>query len=349
MVAGPRIFKNRVYVTMPKFRPGVPVTLGSFPLDSPEKVNIPISPFPNWEMNVQDNCRVLQSVLGTEVDRRGTMWVLDGHRANNAVNGIRCPPKLVLLDLNRNGAAVRSYTFPNELCLTDGGFLNDVVIDETGGTFAYITDNSVIDPGVIVYSYRENRAWKLRDGSMFPDVSVAGYIVDGFQMDFLGTVNGIALSPYIESRPRTLFYSSLTGTGVFALSTDILKNEKLSIGDSWREYVRLMGEKEGPSDGMFMDNKGNLYYGILSQYSVGKWNMFEHFDTSEVIYENRETLIWPDGFTMDSQGNLYLVSNQAFRFFVSNDSLQFTPDLVKFRINVLHTGRKSYMYDLDDS
>nr|CAI5844183.1 unnamed protein product [Callosobruchus analis] len=347
MVAGPRIYKDKVYITMPKFRPGVPVTLGSFPLASQERINIPIKPYPSWEMNTLDNCRSLQSVLGTEVDRRGIMWVLDGHRTNNANNGIHCPPKLVLLDLNKRGTAVRSYTFPNELCLTDGGFLNDVVIDETTGTFAYITDNSVIDPGVIVYSYRENRAWKLRDGSMFPEVNVAGYIIDGFQVNFLGTVNGIALSPYTDAKPRVLFYSSLTGTGVYGLSTSVLKYEQLSKDNSWRKYVKLVGEKQGPSDGMFMDNKGNLYYGILSRYGVGKWNMFEPFETSEVVYENRETLIWPDGFTMDSKGNLYLVSNQAFRFFASNETLLFTPDVIKFRINVLYTGAKKYMYSLN--
>nr|CAH7757593.1 unnamed protein product [Callosobruchus chinensis] len=347
MPGGPKIYKDKVFVTMPKFRAGVPATLGYFPMMSKKKTNILISPFPSWKMNYQGKCWNLQSVLGTEIDRKGVMWVLDGHRSSNAINGIGCPPKLVLLDLKLDGAVIHMFTFPNDVCLTDGGFLNDVVIDDTNGTYAYITDNSVLDPGLIVYSYRDNMAWKLRDGSMFPQVSAAGYVVDGFQMNYLGTIDGIALSPLTTEHPRTLFYSALTGFSIYSITTDILQNRSLIMEDSWRGNVKFVGDKVGTSDGMIMDNTGTLYYTIESISGIGKWNMFEPFEKSEVIYVNPKTMVWPDGFTMDLHGNLYLINTYAFRFFASNETLQFTPDFVKFRIHVMHTGTKNYLYQYD--
>ncbi|VEN46954.1 unnamed protein product [Callosobruchus maculatus] len=69
MPGGPKIYKDKVYITMPKFRAGVPATLAYFPMMSKKKTNILISPFPSWKTNYQGNCWNLQSVLGTEVDQ----------------------------------------------------------------------------------------------------------------------------------------------------------------------------------------------------------------------------------------------------------------------------------------
>nr|CAH7757595.1 unnamed protein product [Callosobruchus chinensis] len=350
LLGGPRVYQDKVYVTMPKYRTGIPASLGYFPLVSLEKTNIPITPFPSWEMNHQGDCRNLQSVIATEIDRQGIMWALDGHRSSNNINGIRCPAKMMLLDLNERGRPLQVVTFPNEICLQDGGFLNDLVIDETNGTYVYITDNSAIDPGLVVYSYGQNRAWKLRDGSMFPQISAAGYVIDdGFRMDYLGTIDGLALSPFTDRAPRLLFYTPLTSNQLFCVATDILKDQQLASNQTWRRYVRLVGEKQGSSDGMLMDNKGNLYYGLLPQSAVAKWNMFEPFKNAKIIYRNPKTMVWPDSFSMDLQGNMYLATDYAHRFFVNNNTLLFTPDMIKFRIHVMHVGTRSYMYSFSEN
>ncbi|CAH1962399.1 unnamed protein product [Acanthoscelides obtectus] len=350
LLGGPRVYQDKVYVTMPKYRIGVPASLGFFPLVSLEKTNILITPFPSWEMNHQGECRNLQSVIATEIDRQGIMWVLDGHRSSNYINGIRCPAKMVLMDLNRRGAVIQVVTFPNEISLKDGGFLNDLVIDETDGTYVYITDNSAIDPGLVVYSYNQNRAWKLRDGSMFPQVSASGYVIDnGFRIDYLGTIDGLALSPFTDIAPRLLFYTPLTSNQLFCVTTDILKDQQLASNQTWRRYVKFVGEKQGSTDGMVMDNKGNLYYGLIPQSAVAKWNIFEPLKTAEIIHRNPKTMVWPDSFSMDLQGNLFLVTDHAHRFFVNNNTLLFTPDEIKFRIHVIHVGTRSYMYSFSEN
>ncbi|VEN46953.1 unnamed protein product [Callosobruchus maculatus] len=345
MLAGPRIHNGKVYVAMPKFRSGVPATLGYFNILSSEAVNTLITPFPSWEKNTPEDCGSLQSVIGMEIDRYGIMWVLDGHRASNALSGLQCPPKLVLLDLNAGGAVRHVFSFPNEICLTDGGFLNDIVIDDVVEIFAYITDNSPIDPGLIVYSLGKNKAWKFRDATMFPDLSAPNYLLDGSLVDVLAPIDGIALSPFTRKSPRTLYYTSLTGHGLFSISTAILKNENSLKDQKWRGLVKPVGQKLCSTDGMVMDSNGNLYYGLLCLSGVGKWNVFEPFEISEVIYSNPSTMVWPDGFTIDFDGNLYLLSNYAFRF-AGNETLYFSPDVIKFRIHKLHDiGGVNYMYN----
>ncbi|KAJ8957093.1 hypothetical protein NQ318_007307 [Aromia moschata] len=238
---GLKVYNDSIYLSMPRFRSGVPVTLAYIPMDTSLKQNELLIPFPSWEMNDERFCANLQSVQSMEIDTKGIMWVLDGVRINDYY---KCPPKLVLFDLNYNGLFVNSYTFSNEVCLQNGGFLKDIVIDESEGGYAYITDNSNIDPGLIVYSRTKNRAWKLRDRTMFPELWAANFMVKNQRIESLVPIDGIALSPKPtdETENRTVFYTSLTGFDLFAISSSVLKDEEFCRKDRWRSYVKFVGK-----------------------------------------------------------------------------------------------------------
>lgn len=88
-------------------------------------------PFPNWDLNDDSRgCSNLQSVQNMEIDSRNVMWVIDGVRINNIT---RCSSKLILLDLNNAGSHILTYIFPENIASRNGGFLNDIVVDETNG------------------------------------------------------------------------------------------------------------------------------------------------------------------------------------------------------------------------
>lgn len=59
-----------------------------------------------------------------------------------------CQPKLLLLDLKRNGSIIQRYHFPEDVASRGSNYLNRIVIDDASGGFAYITDNSGADPGL---------------------------------------------------------------------------------------------------------------------------------------------------------------------------------------------------------
>lgn len=340
MPGGIKFYQNWLYISLPKFRNGVPATMTFLPIDTNSRTNSLLTPYPSWEANDDTICDNLQSVLNMEIDSKGIMYIVDGVRMNNI--NVQCPCKIVLLDLNNHGTSIQTLVLPNNICFQDGGFLNDIVVDETDGDFAYIADASNIDPGIVIYSRYQNRAWKIRDQTMFSQKSVHSFDIAGDLFSQLIPVDGIALST--KSPQRTLYFCSLMAYDVMGITTDILKNESFCRSNIWRDQVKNIGRKQSQTDGMMMDSEGNLYYSLIPLYGVGKWNMFEPFESSEVMYANRETFKWTDGFGMDQRGNLYLITNWAYRYFQTDYILEFSLD-IKFRIHRLHTGTRSYLYN----
>lgn len=127
-----------------------------------------VEPYPSWEMNQRGNCSALQFVQGIAIDAFGVLWVVDSGRTEtllpSRVANV-CGPKLMLFDLKRNGSLVHRYDFPEEVVARNTNYLNKIVIDDAFGGFAYITDNSGADPGIVVFSRRLNTSWKLREGT----------------------------------------------------------------------------------------------------------------------------------------------------------------------------------------
>lgn len=348
---GIKVYKDRMYLALPRLRPGTPITLASVPINHqddinevgevPIKRNLLLDPFPSWDMNVKTSCTTLQNVQSMEIDRRGIMWILDGTRINDFT---KCPPKLVLIDLNNNRIVSR-HIFTPDIALTEGGFLNDLVIDESDGGYAYITDNSALDPGLIVYSRKQKRAWKLRDRSMFPELDATNFTIDGVRFGALAPIDGIALSPLNPRRneERIVYYTALSGYNLYAISNRILRNERFCKGDQWRAYVKHVGRKPAITDGMIIDNKGNLFYGLIQSHGIGKWNIYEYFNTAREVVSNSREIIWPDSFAMDNSGYLYVLCNGIHKYFDQGHRLTVS-DEVKFRVLKLYTGNKNYMY-----
>lgn len=342
-VAGIKFYKDKFYLALPRLRKGTPVTLAYISANSSYKTDPLLTPFPSWEMNVQNDCSTLQNVQSMEIDRRGIMWVLDGNRFNNLTN---CPPKLVLLDLNGKGTVLQTYEFQNEIVMSDGGFMNDLVIDESDGGYAYITDNSPLDPGIIVFSKLQARAWKIRDSSMFAELEAADFFVDGVKSEALVPVDGIALAPppKLRNEHRYVFYSALAGFSLYAISNKVLKNEELIKTGGWRREIQYVGKKQSQSDGFAMDNKGNLYYGLLSGYGIAKWNINSPFSSTVILEQNKKLFVWPDSFCFDSRGNLYVLTNGINRYFDPTYSLKVSTE-IRFRILRTYVGALSYLYN----
>lgn len=83
-----KAYANRLYLTLPRMLPGVPVTLAY--VVSPRnngKTNPELEPFPSWEMNQIGNCSAFQFVQGIAVDADGVMWVVDSGNVNTLIPG----------------------------------------------------------------------------------------------------------------------------------------------------------------------------------------------------------------------------------------------------------------------
>ncbi|XP_045463157.1 protein yellow-like [Harmonia axyridis] len=307
-IKGLRIFKDDMYFAIPLYKPGIPITLAKANKDNWE--NATVRPFPNWQENVDPkNCSTLQSVQQVEIDNRGILWAIDGERQRNFTD---CPCKLVLYDLNRGGRRVYTHIFPNEVCLPEGAFLNDIVIDETDGTYAYISDASVIDPGLIVFSKKLLKSWKIRDKTMYSDLEASNWLLNGVLMTKLEPIDGISLSPKIHPRSneKMVFYSAVASFKLYGISTNILKNEETCRGDQWRKNVTLLGRRQSQSDGMIFNKNGELYYSLVPLNAVGIWNFRKPLNSSRILDKNKTSIYEPNGFAFDGT-ELYLLGNRV--------------------------------------
>ncbi|XP_052127208.1 protein yellow-like, partial [Frankliniella occidentalis] len=102
-LGGIKVWRDRMFLSVPRMKEGVPSTLNSVPAQPRGGSNSPrLDPFPSWEWQELGNCSALQNVHGFEIDSEGRMWVLDSGRVNvkGRTQENRCPPKLVIFDLN---------------------------------------------------------------------------------------------------------------------------------------------------------------------------------------------------------------------------------------------------------
>ncbi|XP_063240986.1 protein yellow-like [Bacillus rossius redtenbacheri] len=384
LLSGVRAWRDLLFLSVPRWKGGVPATLATLPAASSGGPRL--QPFPSWGMQRVGNCSALQNVRGLEVDTDGRLWVADSGRVDVlGGDGQRlCSPKLVIFDVsslsgggydgrppqqqqpqgaynygyssydrqgqqssqqhqgNFSARVLLSFTFPEGVVAPDS-VLMDLVVDGTGGGYAYISDASPSDPGIIVFSRNENRAWKARDQSMRADPLVRSVQMAGQYLSLrFGNVDGLALSPATPNpqEERTLYFSPLASYNMYAVATPALK-EASGRGDV-AHAVRNLGRKASISDGMTADNRGNLYYGLLTEFEIARWDTREPFPGNQHnISKDVNHLQWPASFGFDDRGSLYVVTNKFHNFLMSKVST----DEPNYRIiRASFNNAKSYLY-----
>lgn len=333
LMAGIKIYKDTIYLVLPRGSKKTRITLTSVPRDSP-KENPLLTPFPSWEANTEEKCDALLNVMSMEIDKNGIMWILDTKRD---VLVTQCPPKIVLIDLNRNNKVIQSYIIPNELCPWDKGcFVNDIVLD---GDYCYMSDTTATDPGILVYNRKLNDAWKFRDPTMFGDRKAANFTSQGYPLTTVQNVNGIALSPDCGQN-RTLYFSCLTGYNLYSVSNFILKNKQLS-GGKISKYITDLGQKLTQSAGMAMDESGYMYHGLQPLDAVAVWDTSRPLCEDRIISQDHEKLGWPDSAVIDNEGRFYYITNNLLKF---TGQKEFNKTDVNFRVVMWHVNKRSYFY-----
>lgn len=270
-----------------------------------------------------------------------------------------------MLDLKRNGSIIHRYHFPDDVATRGNNYLNKIVIDDASGQFAYITDNSGADPGIIVYSRRLNRSWKVRENnSMRAAQNAREFAVNGTDLNFAIHINGIALGPYynpdtgtsssatapsfnalINNYERNVYYTPLTSYHLYSIPASLLRDPDFARRATPRDVLQAvtdLGVKISQTDGMIMDNRGTLYYGLLQEHAIAQWDSYKPFslDNQLIIAKDDNFIQWTDGMTFDEEGYLYVVVNRLHNFVAG----RLRPNDINFRILRAKTGTLSYVY-----
>lgn len=78
-----QIYRDAAFVAMPRYRAGVPFTLGRIELKK-GKCSVAISPYPCWASQEEGNCQALQNVVDVFLDRQVGYPLLFQHHAKFA-------------------------------------------------------------------------------------------------------------------------------------------------------------------------------------------------------------------------------------------------------------------------
>ncbi|XP_065339304.1 protein yellow-like isoform X2 [Cloeon dipterum] len=329
--AGLAVLGQRVFVSVPRYLQGVPSTLNWLPSNGASSTSPKLHPFPSWDMQGIGNCSALQNVFGLEVDSHGRLWAVDAGRLFTRKNQRRsdldkCPPKLLIFDLNNNNSIELRYEFPEDVVSRNSSLLSDLVLDKTSDDWlAYISDAS---GHIIVFSLGKKKSWRVQHPSMLAAQPEHEPLPLGRDLG----VSGLALSPLND---RTfLYFSTLSSPELFSVPVSELRagSDKLT--------VKSVGTKSAPSRGMSMDNKGLMYFGLLGKQSVATWDTKFSF-REELVFEDKEVLQWPDTFAFDASDNLWLIANKLQALLQRKLNL----DETNFRLIKAAVGAKSYMYN----
>ncbi len=251
----------------------------------------------------------LDSVLGLQADANGIVWLLDNAMRNNTT------PRLV-------GWHARDDRLVTDIDLsavtTESSFLNDLAVDP-GTATAYIADPAGgKDAALIVVDLETGKARRVLQGhaSVVPediDLVIDGQPVriaqeDGSEIRPRVGVNPIA----IDAAAEWLYFGPMHGLGLYRIRTSDLRD--VAQGDEGLAGRVERWADKPISDGISIDNAGNIYLGDLANNAIGVIGADRQY--RPVITDSR--LSWVDAFSYGPDGRLYAVINQLHRTAILN-------------------------------
>nr|XP_033324551.1 protein yellow isoform X1 [Megalopta genalis] len=329
---GIEVWRNKLFVTVPRWRNGIPATLNYISLDANRGGSPRLTPYPNWALNKAGACGTgLTTAYRIHADACDRLWVLDTGTigiGNTTVQA--CPYTLNVFDLTTD-KILRQYRLrPEDINMNT--FIANIAVDLGKGgcndAFAYMSDE--LGYGLIVYSWEQNKSWRVTHSYFMPDPLAGDYNIGGlnFQWGEEG-IFGMSLSPINVNGFRTLFFHPLSSRREFAVSTRILRDEQLSQ-DSYHEFQVL--PERGPlghCTASAMDENGLQFFNLIDQNSVGCWNSLLPYGPQNhaVVVRHDDALIFPADVKIRG-GLLWIISDRMPNFLIA--TLNYTD--VNFRI-----------------
>lgn len=261
-----------------------------------------------------------------QADSCGRLWVLDAGQINVAIKPDQvCPPTVYIFDLKTDQLLTR-YQIPDEFIKQDSLYSN-IVIDirhqDCQNAHAYITD--VWRFGLVVFSLKTMRSWRIFDHLFYPDPLAAAYKIYDLEYEWTDGVFGIALSPQTKdlNADRILYYHPMSSFREFYSYASIVQNETgwMDIKDAFRVLGQSRG-KSGQASASAMDRNGILFFNLVTRNSVGCWDSRKTYKRSNlgVVAFHNETLIFPNDLKIDQEPhqNLWILSNRLPFFIYRN-------------------------------
>ncbi|XP_022917063.1 dopaminechrome tautomerase [Onthophagus taurus] len=269
-----QIYKDEAIVALPRYKHGVPFTLGKFSLKT-RGCQATLSPFPCWSMQEEGNCEAIQSAVDIYLDQNEILWILDAGIVNTLEQPVRrCPPKVLGIDM-KTGQVIKLFDLTT---LTSSETrLQYIVIDYAvdGKAYAYISDAGA--GTIIVYNIFEEKGYRV--------VLPKAVCHSGKDVLYLNLIH--------KSCGNVLFFTYLASNKIFSV-----KSENLQSGQAAGAIVEAGIKPEGNQIVFLGTDNGAAIF-------------FRNKGESDIYIWNTESCFKSDNFLLVQKGNECRLSTQV--------------------------------------
>ncbi|XP_026751192.1 protein yellow [Galleria mellonella] len=321
-------WKNKLFITVPRWKNGVASSLNYVDLDGP--TDQPLKPYPSFKDNlVPDNAKMLPSnssvisVFRVHVDPCDRLWVMDTGLAEIAGSANQIVgPSIMIFDLNTDQLLHRYFLKLSDM--KEDTFFANIVVDVDKDTcdnaFAYLSDLGGY--GVVVYSLKQDDSWRVSHHYFFFEPLFGSYNVAGIKFHWTDGVFSVALSEPRENGYRTAFFHAMSSTKEFCVSTELLRNyTKLDKTEAFHDFKLLgdRGDNTQSSASSYDEKTKVLFYTQVNRDGVACWNSNKPYtpENNPLVITDPKLFEFTNDIKVDNENNLWMLSDKMPRFIYS--------------------------------
>lgn len=271
-----QIYKDDAIVALPRYRPGVPFTIGKFNLKH-KGCKAQLEPYPCWSIQEEGNCKAIQNAIDLFLDPLDRLWVLDLGICNTLEQPVkRCDAKIWGMNAE-NGEIIKTVSLQS--FVAPESRLQYVIVDYSadGLPFAYISDAGT--GAIIVINLTTGSGYRV---VLPPAVSADCPVKDILYMQLARKPSG-----------NVVYFTYLSSPRMFSI-----KAEYLQTGQASGAVIDAGGKPEGTQVVLLGTDNGSAIF-------------FRYKGESDVYIWNSDTCFKPDNFLLVQRGGECRMATQV--------------------------------------
>lgn len=315
-------WNGKLFISVARRNYGVPSTLNVIDIASvPQGEQSPsLTGYPNYEINAiptglqRDPNRII-SVYRTRADACNRLWFVDtGFIEYPGARQQVQRPAIWVIDLNTN-QQIRRFEIPESVAVLGDGFISitvDVDANACDKAFAYLPNLRTYT--ISVYSFETNNLWTFGHNYFYLEPMGGDFNINGIKFRWSDGPFSIALGPK-NSGFRNAYIHAFAALSEYVVPTHILQNASLATRSYQKDDFQYLGYRGDKMQSAMHDidqQSGVMIFSANHQNAVGCWNLRTRFQQSNIdaVDRNDETMVYPSDLKVDSQSNIWVLTNQ---------------------------------------
>lgn len=331
---------DKMFITLPRWKRGVAATLTYINLQSTEK-SPNLIPYPSLESNripnggnIRDD--VIISTFRVQVDACDRLWVIDSGSFDFFNNTTQVfPPSILIFDLNTDTLLRKYYLTDGDVKCDGSSVIPDIIVDVSKDNcdqaYAYLPDLGGY--GLIVYSYAENRSWRISHNFFHMDPNEGDLWIGGINLQWDDGIFGVALGDTNERGFRTVYFHPMISTHEYSVSSEVLRNETMATSSNNYKLFQHEGNRgsftqASPSD--YDSETGVIFMNQLQKDAIACWNTNKRLDKDSftLLEQDHKRLEFINDVYIDQDRNLWVLSDKMNKFLYGH----LDPNDINYRI-----------------